>query len=128
MKNVEIGLLEISYIEKEVKELLVVIKEIGLQKEVSIKPRGEISRSINNQGDLIIGYECVIDQTLPITMTGEALFHPNLVSYLIVNQPDKVKFATIEFSINSMSGYQLELEVINEDDFIRANNQFNRVK
>lgn len=128
MKNVEIGLLEIGFVEEEIKELLVVIKEIGLQREVSIKPRQEVSRSINNQGDLVIGYECVIDQTLPITMTGEALFHPNLVSYLIVDKPDKVRFATIEFSINSMSGYQLELEVINEDDFIRINNEFNRVR
>ena len=128
MKNVEIGLLEIGYVEEEVKELLVIIKEIGLQREVSIKPRGEVSRSINNQGDLIIGYECVIDQTLPITMTGEALFHPNLVSYLIVDEPDKVRFAVIEFSINSMSGYQLELEIINEDDFIQINKQFNRVR
>lgn len=120
MKNVEIGLLEIWYKVEEVPDLdniTVEIKEFGLKKEVTIKPTRVVTKSINDQGEVYIGYECIVDDSKPITMTGEVLYHPNIKGKLEIGEysGSKVIESRIEFSINSMTGYILDLEIIDRD-------------
>lgn len=119
MKNVEIGLLEIWYKvgKVDIENIEVKIEELGFNKEVTIKPTKVVTKTSNDQGEIYIGYECEIDKSKEMTMTGELLYHPNISGKLKIKDSDKVIESRIEFSINSMTGYVLNLEII-DDNFI----------